>query len=193
MSGPRLRVYVSGPYTADIPEAVEVTAAIKAGQHLLKAGFAPLIPHLSHYWHERHPNHWEEWIELDLAWIAVSDAILRLPGPSRGTAIECALADRLGIPIYDSIEKLIENPPVRDERFLLRRIGRLHGAKQADYGTDQDPFANVRGASEWGIEPWGRVHDPGITRCGGCKRSYARADWRTRARRTRSWTLPSTP
>lgn len=42
------------------------------------------------------------------------------------------------------------------ERFheFLRLAGELHDAKQADYGTDSDPFANVRGSQEWGIEPW---------------------------------------
>jgi hypothetical protein len=36
----------------------------------------------------------------------------------------------------------------------LARLGELHDRKQADYGTDQDPFANVRASQEWGIDPW---------------------------------------
>lgn len=42
------------------------------------------------------------------------------------------------------------------DRFhaLLRELGDLHDQKQADYGKDDDPFANVRGAQEWGVEPW---------------------------------------
>ncbi|PZM89646.1 MAG: hypothetical protein DIU79_15130, partial [Actinobacteria bacterium] len=34
------------------------------------------------------------------------------------------------------------------------RIAALHDAKQRDYGREHDPFANVRGASEWGVRPW---------------------------------------
>lgn len=34
---------------------------------------------------------------------------------------------------------------------LLKEIGNLHDKKQADYGTDEDPFANVRGGTDWGI------------------------------------------
>jgi hypothetical protein len=43
-----------------------------------------------------------------------------------------------------------------DPRFhaLLKEIGELHDRKQRDYGRDEDPFANVRGSSEWGVEPW---------------------------------------
>ena len=37
---------------------------------------------------------------------------------------------------------------------ILLELGALHDRKQADYGTDADPFANVRGSSDWGIPPW---------------------------------------
>ena len=42
------------------------------------------------------------------------------------------------------------------ERFheILKEIGVLHDKKQTDYGRDNDPFANVRASSEWGIKPW---------------------------------------
>lgn len=34
---------------------------------------------------------------------------------------------------------------------LLYEIGQLHDKKQMDYGTADDPFANVRGATEFGL------------------------------------------
>ena len=42
------------------------------------------------------------------------------------------------------------------ERFhnLLAKIGELHDRKQEDYGSDSDPFANVRASQEFGIKPW---------------------------------------
>ena len=46
---------------------------------------------------------------------------------------------------------------VRDnERFhaILKELGELSDQKQLDYGTDSDPFANIRGSEEWGIAPW---------------------------------------
>lgn len=43
-----------------------------------------------------------------------------------------------------------------DPRFheLLKKIGDLHDLKQEDYGSDHDPFANVRASREWGVAPW---------------------------------------
>lgn len=54
------------------------------------------------------------------------------------------------------------NKPKGDARFhrVLAEVGRLHDSKQADYGSEEstytkhDPFANVRGSSEWGVPPW---------------------------------------
>lgn len=36
---------------------------------------------------------------------------------------------------------------------LLLSLGKLHDKKQADYGRDSDPFANVRAAAQWGMNP----------------------------------------
>jgi hypothetical protein len=46
--------------------------------------------------------------------------------------------------------------PRGDPRFhaLLQQIGSLHDAKQQDYGTNADAFANVRSSEEWGVSPW---------------------------------------
>ncbi len=43
-----------------------------------------------------------------------------------------------------------------DPRFhaLIDQIRDLHDAKQADYGTNTDAFANVRGSEDWGVVPW---------------------------------------
>jgi len=37
---------------------------------------------------------------------------------------------------------------------ILKELGDLHDRKQADYGRDTDPFANVRASEEWGVTPW---------------------------------------
>lgn len=43
-----------------------------------------------------------------------------------------------------------------DERFLsvLDEMRRLHVKKGADYGTDQDCFANIRASEAFGVQPW---------------------------------------
>lgn len=37
---------------------------------------------------------------------------------------------------------------------LVQEIGDLHDRKQQDYGSDTDPFANVRASTEWGVPAW---------------------------------------
>lgn len=37
---------------------------------------------------------------------------------------------------------------------LVQEIAELHDRKQMDYGSDSDPFANVRASEEWGIAGW---------------------------------------
>jgi len=42
------------------------------------------------------------------------------------------------------------------QRFhdLLKEAGELHDKKQEDYGRGNDPFANVRSSTEWGVPAW---------------------------------------
>lgn len=37
---------------------------------------------------------------------------------------------------------------------ILKELGDLHDRKQKDYGSDTDPFANVRSGQDFGIAPW---------------------------------------
>lgn len=47
------------------------------------------------------------------------------------------------------------HPSSRRFHELLQEEGELHDRKQLDYGSDSDPFLNVRqGAEEWGLRPW---------------------------------------
>ncbi|HEX7123227.1 MAG TPA: DUF4406 domain-containing protein [Gemmatimonadaceae bacterium] len=152
----RIRVYISGPLSQGNRKQ-NVRNAIEAGRRLIEAGFSVFVPHLSHYMDETDELGHDTWVAVDLQWVAVSDAVLRLPGRSSGADAEVRHAQHLGIPVYHDIEELIANPPPKgDPRFhaLLRRIAALHDAKQRDYGREHDPFANVRGSSEWGVRPW---------------------------------------
>jgi hypothetical protein len=159
----KLRVYVAGPITkGDLQHNIE--QARVAGRALMAAGFAPMVPHLTCFMGpdnvpEALPNGTkaEDWYGIDLPWVAVCDAVVRLPGESVGADKETELATRLGIPVYHSVENLIAAPPVRgDSRFhrTLRLMGSLHDRKQRDYGSARDPFANVRASEEIGIPAW---------------------------------------
>jgi hypothetical protein len=49
----------------------------------------------------------EDWMAVDLAWVAVADAVLRLPGDSAGADQEVAEAERLGLPVFHSVADAI--------------------------------------------------------------------------------------
>lgn len=111
----RHRVYISGPIShGDL--RVNIAQASRAFFGLLKAGFAPLCPHWSVYSEdacdpdlnlepvaERVPagaTH-EDWIQVDLPWAAVADAVLRLPGESADADRECQIARDHGRPVLE--------------------------------------------------------------------------------------------
>lgn len=49
---------------------------------------------------------------------------------------------------------LPRHPSSKRFHEILHELGDLHDAKQADYGTDKDPFNNIRGAEDWGVSGW---------------------------------------
>jgi hypothetical protein len=101
------KVYIASPYSIGDP-SVNVRRQIDAAEELINAGFYPYLPLLSHFQHEVHPHDYETWVRLDDAWIPACDALLRLPGESKGADREVALALKLGIPVYYSIGELVE-------------------------------------------------------------------------------------
>lgn len=173
--GDRLRVYIAGPISkGDL--RLNIDQARAAARWLIQAGFAPLTPQLTCYMVGDTPtadgggfDH-AEWMEVDLPWVDVADAVLRLRGHSPGADEEVARAEARGIPVYTDLETLIDHlpgfarragrggddRPKGDPRFhaLLAEMGALHDRKQADYGRGQDPLANVRASAEFGVPPW---------------------------------------
>lgn len=100
-------IYVSGPYSHG-DQAANVRAAIEAANVLLDAGYIPYCPHLSHFHHMLFPHDYETWMQLDLAWLEMCDAVVRLPGHSPGADREVTRAHELGIPVYYSVEEFLK-------------------------------------------------------------------------------------
>jgi hypothetical protein len=116
----RKRVYIAGPISrGDL--AHNINQATAAFVELARAGLAPLCPHWSVYsagpatphpsdraghvytvgTAAGHPGmEHADWLGVDLLWVAVADAVLRLPGASVGADAEVCEAVRRGIPVF---------------------------------------------------------------------------------------------
>lgn len=118
----RKRVYVAGSYSAD--NVLKILNNIKIGTRksvdVLLAGYAPFCPWLDHqfqfYLKENETLAIEDYYEYSMAWLEVSDAVLVLPNyeNSKGTIAEIERAKELGIPVFYSLEELMENIPAHN-------------------------------------------------------------------------------
>ena len=100
------RIFVYGPYThGDV--AANVRNAILAANELRDHGFYPFIPHLSHYWHTLCPRPYEEWLVMDLEWLRVCHALLRLPGESSGADKEVEWCIAHEMPVFYEMADLL--------------------------------------------------------------------------------------
>lgn len=99
-------IYVAGPYSSD--PVGNTKAACQVFHRLFDAGLAPIIPHLSLLLDfERHRS-WEEWMALDLPIVERCEAVLRIPGESRGADQEVFHAMDCGIPVFYSEQDIID-------------------------------------------------------------------------------------
>jgi len=101
-----IRVYVAGPITKG-NTMHNVHTAIKVGDELMAHGFCPFVPHATCFWDMVTPHSYEEWCKWDDEWLKVCQAVLRIPGESRGADAEIEMAKSLGIPVFYSLDNLI--------------------------------------------------------------------------------------
>jgi len=100
-----VKVYIASPYTlGDV--AVNVKRQIDCADELRNYGFAPFAPLYSHFQHMAHPRPYSDWVKIDLEWVKVCDALLRLEGESKGADGEVDFARENNIPVFYSIDAL---------------------------------------------------------------------------------------
>lgn len=97
-------VYIAAPYTSN-PEK-NVRRALEAADVLLKLGYTPFVPHLFHQWHGLSPKPYGEWMSIGEAFLVRCDAVLRLPGESKGADAEVKLAQELDKPVYWGLDDI---------------------------------------------------------------------------------------
>lgn len=100
------KIYIASPYTlGDV--AVNVRKQMDAADELISIGYAPFIPLLYHFQHLVYPEPYSVWTEIDNAFVLSCDAVLRLPGESRGADAEVKIARENNIPVAYSIGELV--------------------------------------------------------------------------------------
>jgi hypothetical protein len=99
-------VYVAGPISKG-PYWINVRNGIDMGQKIRQAGMVPFIPHLDFLWVLIYPETtWEDNLVYDEEIILRCQAILRLPGESKGADREEAFALAHGIPVFHEFWEL---------------------------------------------------------------------------------------
>ena len=173
--GASVTAYVAGPMRGieewNFPAFAEAAGSLRAYGWSV---FSPAERDQDKQWDTEYPNArplWEYMID-DLPAVAKASAVFFLPGwkDSEGARLEFTVAMALKIPCYEYETAGIIPPgvlmgePIFDPverhpnsaRFheILGGLGTLHDQKQADYGKGDDPFANVRGSQDFGVDPW---------------------------------------
>jgi len=104
-------VYVAGKFSAPTRAEVEVNiaAAVCVALEVARIGLMPVCPH-SNTQHEEFERvqPYPFWIEGTLELLRRCDAVITVSGweASKGACRERAEANRLGIPVFDTIEEL---------------------------------------------------------------------------------------
>jgi len=107
-----VRVYVAGPYSG--PDVITILDNMRRGlrvsHQVLKHGFAPFAPWLDYLFSLIGETTLEEYYAYSIAWLKVSDCVLLVPGweTSKGTKKELEIASELGLPVFESIDELLE-------------------------------------------------------------------------------------
>jgi hypothetical protein len=99
----RLRVYVAGPISSNVFEGVQ--RGVAAGRQMFLDGLAPFVPHFDAFWWLPDGN-WRAYLEYDLEYVSICDAVYRLEGESKGADLECRIAEEHGIPVFYESDSL---------------------------------------------------------------------------------------
>lgn len=102
----RPRIYISGPITRG-NHADNYWEFSNTFQRLVDLGCAPFNPGNTMTFPGNHLIPHEVWMEVDLPWVEVADAVFRITGDSVGADMECELAREKGIEVFVSTADLL--------------------------------------------------------------------------------------
>jgi hypothetical protein len=104
------RVYIAGKLNAmAVDYLYNVHKMMTVAQEVKSAGYAVLIPAIDLLMGIMFGyTKYEEYFDNNAPWLAVSEAVLLVPGweTSEGTKREIAIAKENGVPVFESIEEM---------------------------------------------------------------------------------------
>jgi len=143
-----MHVYIAGPYSKG--DTIEnIRRAIIVANDLIEVGHTPYVPHLSGFQHLVMARPYEDWLKIDLAWVARCDAMLRLAGGSPGADREVAEAKRLGIPVVESVGELDDLPATRRPADVARQALEQQDGQHERLARLEDWQIDVGGTVAW--------------------------------------------
>lgn len=102
----RLRVYLASPMSVG-DRFENITGAIRMARRMVQDGLAPYVPQFDAYMFPGDDITWNGFLEWDLEWVSVAEAVFRLPGESKGADLEVAKAKEQGIPVFEVYDALL--------------------------------------------------------------------------------------
>ena len=109
-----IKDYIASPYTNG-DRAINVRFQMEVTDRLIDLGFYPFTPLYSHFQHMFNPRKVEDWLKLDLVWLDQCDCIIRFKTTYNGMVLDSPGADieetearRIGIPVFYSIEEMVD-------------------------------------------------------------------------------------
>jgi len=135
------RIYVAGSMSNPNPLKFleNLRRGIRVSAELVLLNYHPFSPFIDFQFFLALRNDEKITIEMiqaySMAWLKVSEAVLVLPGweSSKGTVAEVARAQELGIPVYYSMEELIDN---LDKDIEIKHMHEL--TEFDEWGVDDD-------------------------------------------------------
>lgn len=97
------RIYIAGPLTKG-NRLDNVSTAINIYNQLIDLDYYPFCPHFSYFANIVDSKEYEVWINQDLKWLEVCDAVYRFEGESEGADGEVKFAEQRGLPVYTDFE-----------------------------------------------------------------------------------------
>lgn len=102
-------IYVSSPLTSSGDPLANMMRAIEVGRQLVVMGFSIIVPHYTFLCDPDAVIPHAIWMEVDIPLVKKCDAVLRLPGVSRGADEEVQCAHDNEIPVFFDVDVLCDH------------------------------------------------------------------------------------